>query len=276
MVGLRPGRRRRAGRRQRRRPRRAPAGRCPGHGRGDPPGDGAGPRPRTARRRRHHRGRPRGEAHGGDADDSRATVVEPPAAVGARAATGPRSRGALRARQRRHNPPDPARHGRPARRGQVAHRGGRAGDPPVRGAQRCRGARLPRGWPAQRRRGPPAGARRGCGRVRRGLRDLRRSGRRLAGAAGGVLARRHRHRSRRDRRDDPGGDAVPDELRGSGYGLLGLIQSFCDPGASLVVGLLWSPVSPVLAFGYAAAWMGAAVLATLMPSGGRSALPQGT
>jgi MFS family permease len=69
---------------------------------------------------------------------------------------------------------------------------------------------------------------------------------------------------------------VPDELRGSGYGLLGLIQSFGDLGASLVVGLLWSLVSPTLAFGYADAWMGAAVLATLMASGGRSALPQGT
>lgn len=68
---------------------------------------------------------------------------------------------------------------------------------------------------------------------------------------------------------------VPDQLRGSGYGLLGLVQSFGDLGASLVVGLLWSLVSPTLVFGYAAAWMGAAALAAVLLRGGRSALPAG-
>lgn len=57
---------------------------------------------------------------------------------------------------------------------------------------------------------------------------------------------------------------LPDHLRGNGYGVLGLIQSFGDLGASLVVGLLWAAFSPGLAFGYAAAWMLAAVIASTL------------
>lgn len=38
--------------------------------------------------------------------------------------------------------------------------------------------------------------------------------------------------------------ALPDRLRGSGFGLLGLIQSFGDLGATLTGGLIWSFWSP--------------------------------
>ena len=56
--------------------------------------------------------------------------------------------------------------------------------------------------------------------------------------------------------------SLPDRLRGNGYGVLGLVQSLGDLGASLVAGLLWALVSPTVAFGYAAAWMVAAVIVT--------------
>jgi dipeptide/tripeptide permease len=44
-------------------------------------------------------------------------------------------------------------------------------------------------------------------------------------------------------------------LRGSAFGLLAGIQSAGDFIASAVVGLLWTLVSPTLAFGFAAALM---------------------
>lgn len=56
--------------------------------------------------------------------------------------------------------------------------------------------------------------------------------------------------------------ALPDRLRGNGYGALGLVQAGGDLGASVVAGLLWSLVSPTVAFSYAAAWMVAAVVAS--------------
>ncbi|MGC4112736.1 MAG: MFS transporter [Nocardioides sp.] len=55
--------------------------------------------------------------------------------------------------------------------------------------------------------------------------------------------------------------ALPDRLRGHGFGLLGLVQSFGDLGATLVTGLVWSLVSPLAAFCYAAGWMLLAVVA---------------
>jgi MFS family permease len=55
---------------------------------------------------------------------------------------------------------------------------------------------------------------------------------------------------------------LPDELRGSGFGLLGLVQAAGDFASTAAVGLLWTAVSPSLGFGYAAAWMFAAALAT--------------
>jgi MFS family permease len=56
--------------------------------------------------------------------------------------------------------------------------------------------------------------------------------------------------------------ALPDRLRGNGFGVLGLVQAFGDLGATLVVGVLWATVSPTVAFGYAAAWMAASLLAS--------------
>jgi dipeptide/tripeptide permease len=51
---------------------------------------------------------------------------------------------------------------------------------------------------------------------------------------------------------------LPDHLRGSGFRVLGTVQSAGDFAASVVVGLLWTLVSPAVGFGYAAAWMVAA------------------
>ena len=53
---------------------------------------------------------------------------------------------------------------------------------------------------------------------------------------------------------------LPDDLRGSGFGLLGGVQSFGDFASTAVVGILYTTVSPMVGFIYAAAWM---VLATL-------------
>ncbi|RPF28032.1 MFS transporter [Georgenia muralis] len=54
---------------------------------------------------------------------------------------------------------------------------------------------------------------------------------------------------------------LPDHLRGNGYGVLGLVQSLGDLGASLVAGLLWAAVSPTVAFAYAATWMVGSLIA---------------
>ena len=59
---------------------------------------------------------------------------------------------------------------------------------------------------------------------------------------------------------------LPDRLRGSGFGLLGGVQSLGDFASSAVVGLLWSAVSPVAGFVYAAGWMAVAAIATLRTS----------
>ena len=48
---------------------------------------------------------------------------------------------------------------------------------------------------------------------------------------------------------------LPDELRGSGFGVLGGLQAVGDLAASAVVGLLWTLLSPTVAFLYAAGWM---------------------
>ncbi len=56
--------------------------------------------------------------------------------------------------------------------------------------------------------------------------------------------------------------ALPDHLRGNGFGVLGLVQAVGDLGATLVAGLLWALVSPTVAFSNAAAWMLAALTTT--------------
>ncbi|MBC2644344.1 MULTISPECIES: hypothetical protein [unclassified Rhodococcus (in: high G+C Gram-positive bacteria)] len=53
---------------------------------------------------------------------------------------------------------------------------------------------------------------------------------------------------------------LPERVRGNGFGVLGLVQSFGDMGSTVVAGILWSTLSPLVAFGYAAAWMLASVL----------------
>jgi len=52
---------------------------------------------------------------------------------------------------------------------------------------------------------------------------------------------------------------LPDRLRSNGFGVLGLVQSFGDLGATLVAGVLWSVFSATVAFLYAAAWMALSV-----------------
>ncbi|MGA8246913.1 MAG: MFS transporter [Nocardioides sp.] len=58
--------------------------------------------------------------------------------------------------------------------------------------------------------------------------------------------------------------ALPDRLRGNGFGLLGLVQSFGDLGATLVAGVVWSVWSATLAFAYATAWMVASTITALV------------
>lgn len=56
--------------------------------------------------------------------------------------------------------------------------------------------------------------------------------------------------------------ALPDHIRGSGFGLLGGIQSFGALASSAGVGLIWSVASPTAAFVYAAGWMALSLLAS--------------
>ena len=56
---------------------------------------------------------------------------------------------------------------------------------------------------------------------------------------------------------------LPDELRGSGFGLLGAVQSLGDFVSSAAVGLVWTLASPTAAFLVAAAWMVLSFAATL-------------
>jgi hypothetical protein len=60
---------------------------------------------------------------------------------------------------------------------------------------------------------------------------------------------------------------LPDHLRGNGFGVLGLVQSVGDLGASLAAGILWAVFSPTVAFPYAAAWMLASIAASGLISG---------
>jgi MFS family permease len=57
---------------------------------------------------------------------------------------------------------------------------------------------------------------------------------------------------------------LPDRLRGSGFGVLGAVQATGDVVATVVAGVLYTVASPAAAFGYAAAWMAIAVVASGM------------
>jgi MFS family permease len=56
---------------------------------------------------------------------------------------------------------------------------------------------------------------------------------------------------------------LPDRLRGSGFGLLGGLQSAGDFLSSAIVGLLYVTVAPTVGFAYATAWMVLAVAVTV-------------
>jgi MFS family permease len=56
---------------------------------------------------------------------------------------------------------------------------------------------------------------------------------------------------------------LPDHLRGSGFGLLGGVQSVGDFASSTAVGLLYATVSPAAGFSYAAAWMALSAVAAV-------------
>jgi len=58
--------------------------------------------------------------------------------------------------------------------------------------------------------------------------------------------------------------SLPDELRGTGFGALGLVQAAGDLVATLVAGILYAAVSPAAAFGYAAVWMLLAAVMTVV------------
>ena len=53
---------------------------------------------------------------------------------------------------------------------------------------------------------------------------------------------------------------APAGLRGSAFGLLAVVQSVGNLAASGVAGLLWTFVSPSVAFVYLAVWMLAALV----------------
>jgi MFS family permease len=57
--------------------------------------------------------------------------------------------------------------------------------------------------------------------------------------------------------------AAPIDLRGSAFGVFAGIQSFGNLAASAIAGLLWTAVSPTVAFAYLAGWMVIAFVALL-------------
>lgn len=57
--------------------------------------------------------------------------------------------------------------------------------------------------------------------------------------------------------------ALPDALRGSGFGMLGLVQAGGDLTATVIGGIVYATAGPLWAFTYAAAWMAASCFAAL-------------
>jgi MFS family permease len=62
---------------------------------------------------------------------------------------------------------------------------------------------------------------------------------------------------------------APEGLRGSAFGLLALIQSAGSLAASAIAGVLWTAISPSLAFGYLAACMLVTLAALASRTAGR-------
>lgn len=59
-------------------------------------------------------------------------------------------------------------------------------------------------------------------------------------------------------------DFVPEEIRGTGYGVLGTVNGIGDFISSTTVGVLWTFVSPALGFGFATVLMAAGTLSLSM------------
>lgn len=57
---------------------------------------------------------------------------------------------------------------------------------------------------------------------------------------------------------------APATARGSAFGVLAAVQSFGNLAASGIAGMLWTVLSPSVAFWYAASWMGLAVVGLLV------------
>jgi MFS family permease len=70
-------------------------------------------------------------------------------------------------------------------------------------------------------------------------------------------------------------EAAPEEIRGSAFGFLAAIQSFGNLAASGIAGLLWTLVSPLAAFVFAATAMMIALL-TALGMGPPSVTPRGS
>ena len=62
---------------------------------------------------------------------------------------------------------------------------------------------------------------------------------------------------------------LPDRLRGSGFGMLGLVQAVGDLVATVIGGVLYTVISPTACFLYAAGWMALSLLSQL---GGRTSV----
>lgn len=63
-------------------------------------------------------------------------------------------------------------------------------------------------------------------------------------------------------------ELIPSRTRGTAFGVLGTVNGVGDLASSVLVGALWTGVSPVIGFGYAAVAMavGAIVLAAQSPA----------
>jgi MFS family permease len=70
-------------------------------------------------------------------------------------------------------------------------------------------------------------------------------------------------------------DLLPEELRGTGFGVLSTVNSIGDFVSSFTVGFLWAKVSPTAGFGYAAilSLLGAVMLFALRNKGNATPLP---
>lgn len=66
---------------------------------------------------------------------------------------------------------------------------------------------------------------------------------------------------------------LPAALRGSGFGVLGGVQAVGDLVSTVVVGVLYTTVSPTAGFGYAGAWMLASLVTTAVTSRLRVSAP---